>query len=85
MEFFYQDITCLKINNKLVQKIEDKNSMGCGCLGFGKKVEVYSYYVDELEIVVLGGRFSFAMRNNPQLAKSLLAARAMVREKKYSR
>lgn len=84
MEFFYQDITCLKINNSLVQKIEDKNQMGCGCLKTGKKAESYSYYVDELEIVVPGRSFSFAMRNNSKLAKSLLAARNMVREKKYS-
>ena len=79
-DFFYQDVTCMTMQQRIVEKID---SLPSGC--FSKK-EAYvknNFLVDTLEIVVPGADYTFSMRNNEDLERSLKAAKAMLRERKY--
>lgn len=78
-DYFYQDITCMTMVQKVVEKIDVINT---GCLSTESVVK-NNFLVDTLEIVVPGAAYSFSMRNNEDLERSLKAAKAMLRERKY--
>lgn len=80
-DFFYQDVTCMTTQQKIVEKIDITQS-GCGCFG-NENVIKNNFIVDALEIVVPGASYSFSMRNNEDLERSLKAAKAMLRERKF--
>jgi len=81
-DFFYTDITCFSTLHRVREKITIES--GCGCL----KSEDYNKHLfvdDVLEIIVPGATYAFSMRSNPTLEQSIQAAKAMLREKKYSK
>ena len=78
-DFFYQDITSFSTETKIVENIIKK-----GCLFF-KKVTKKNYRVDALEIKVPNDNYSFSMRNSENVARSISAAKAMLRERKFMR
>ncbi len=80
-DYFYTDITCFTTRKMIKEKI-DKSISGCI-----KKETIAknNYVVDELELVVPGAKFNFSMRNSPTIEQSIQAAKAMIREKKYSK
>ena len=81
-DFFYTDVTNFSTGHKLVEKIDF--GKGCGCLPGGADATKNNYTVDSLEIIVPGASYSFSLRNNGNVARSIQAAKAMIREKKYS-
>lgn len=84
-EFFYTDITCFETSNHLVENIR-VDLKGClktkGCLNATIKD---NYMVDSFKITVPGKNYSVAMRNSGNQFSSIQAAKAMLREKKYSK
>lgn len=93
-EFFYTDITCFETANHLVENIKPDTS-GClgkektsgtrineGCMRYAIK---NNYVVDSLHIVVPGKDYTVSMRNSGNQFQSVQAAKAMLREKKYSK
>lgn len=84
-EFFYSDITCFETVNHLVENIR-YDLKGClktkGCLNATVK---NNYVVDSFVITVPGKEFSVSMRNSGNQFSSIQAAKAMLREKKYSK
>lgn len=67
----------------MVQKVVEKiDVINTGCLSTESVVK-NNFLVDTLEIVVPGAAYSFSMRNNEDLERSLKAAKAMLRERKY--
>lgn len=81
-DFFYTDITNFSTAHKLVEKIDF--GKGCGCNPLGGDAQKNNYTVDELEIIVPGASYAFSLRNNGGVERSIQAAKAMIREKKYS-
>ena len=81
-DFFYTDITCFSTEQDLKEDIQI--STGCGCLKT-ERITKNHYIVDRLNIVVPGTEYSSAMRNNPNIQQSIQAAKAMLREQKYSK
>lgn len=79
-DFFYSDITCFKTAHLIKEKI-DVNVLGClnGKVSGVKK----NYVVDTLDIIVPGYEYSFSMRDNEASERSIQAAKAMLREKKF--
>lgn len=82
-DFFYTDITCLTTVCELKEKI-DINVVK-GCVSSGESVVKNNYVVDTFEIIVPGTSYSFSMRNNEKFEQSLQAAKAMLREKKFTK
>lgn len=82
-DFFYTDVTCLSTCHAVKQKIDV--STGKGCLSSGENVVKNNYIVDTFEIVVPGMSYKFSMRNNATFDQSLQAAKAMLREKKFTK
>lgn len=86
-DFFYQDITCFKTINKLVEKIvnEEKSCLKNpkGCLGLGDSTYKQNYIVDILEITVPGKSYAVWMRDAGSQTQSIQAAKAMLRERKF--
>lgn len=84
-EFFYSDITCFETVNHLVEDIRF-DLKGClktkGCLNSTVK---NNYVVDSFVITVPGKDFAVSMRNSGNQFQSVQAAKAMLREKKYSK
>lgn len=80
-DFFYQDVTCMTMKQNVVERIDVTNA-GCGCLN-NESVIKNNFMEDTLEIVVPGASYRFSMRNNEDLERSLRAAKAMLRERKY--
>ncbi len=78
-DYFYQDVTCMTMVQRVVEKIDVIKS---GCLSTESVIK-NNFLVDTLEIVVPGASYSFSMRNNEDLERSLRAAKAMLRERKY--
>lgn len=78
-DFFYQDITSFSTETKIVEHIIKK-----GCLFF-KKVTKKNYRVDSLEIRVPNDHYYFSMRNSENVTRSISAAKAMLRERKFLR
>ena len=81
-DFFYTDVTCLRTQHELCEKIDLTN--GCGCIPGQTNAEKNNYIVDSLEIIVPGATYAFSLRNSGGVERSIQAAKAMVREKKYS-
>lgn len=84
-EFFYTDITCFQTCNRLVENIRYDLS-GClkgnkGCLNSTIKD---NYLIDSFKIVVPGMEYTVSMRNSGNQFQSVQAAKAMLREKKYT-
>lgn len=82
-DFFYADITCLTTVRALKEKIDI--SISKGCLSSGENITKNNYFVDTFEIVVPGTSYRFSMRNNETFEQSLQAAKAMLREKKFTK
>ena len=81
-DFFYSDITCFSTAHKLKEKIDIKPRGGC--IG-GEEITKSHYVVDTLEVIVPGTSYSFSLRNSDTVEQSIQAAKAMLREKKYSK
>lgn len=82
-DFFYADITCLTTVRALKEKIDI--SISKGCLSSGENTVKNNYIVDTFEIIVPGTSYRFSMRNNETFEQSLQAAKAMLREKKFTK
>lgn len=82
MDFFYSDITCFTTIKAIKEKIDI--SIAKGCLKSGENVSKNNYVVDTFKIIVPGTSYSFSMRNSADMEQSLQAAKAMLREKKFS-
>ncbi len=82
-DFFYSDVTCLTTIRALKEKIDI--SITKGCLTSGENTVKNNYVVDTFEIIVPGTSYSFSMRNNESFEQSLQAAKAMLREKKFTK
>ena len=83
-DYFYTDITCFSTQRYVKEKIE--SSLGSGCLSKNKEsVNKSLYVIDRLEIIVPGSAYSFSLRNSDTIEQSIQAAKAMIREKKYSK
>lgn len=81
-DFFYTDITCFSTLREVKEKIDVAAATGCIK---GEQITKNHYVVDTLEIIVPGTSYSFSLRNNPNIEQSIQAAKAMLREKKYSK
>ena len=82
-DFFYTDITCFSTSRMLKEKIDVKISQGC--MKSGEDYIKNNYIVDKFEIIVPGTSYSFSMRNSDTFERSLQAAKAMLREKKFKK
>lgn len=82
-DFFYTDVTCLTIERAVKEKIDI--SIKKGCLASGENTVKNNYVVDTFQIIVPGASYSFSMRNAQNVEQSLQAAKAMLREKKYTK
>ena len=81
-DFFYKDITCIRTEHEVVEKIIERKE-GCGCL---KKKESKFYHnnqdYDTLAITVPNDGYTFWCKTNDTIEQSIQAAKAMIREKK---
>lgn len=82
-DFFYTDITCLTTQRQLKEKIDVV--IGKGCFSSGENTVKNNYTVDTFEIIVPGTSYRFSMRNGESFEQSFQAAKAMLREKKFSK
>ena len=82
-DFFYTDVTCLTTVRALKEKIDI--NIKKGCISSGESTVKNNYVVDTFEIIVPGTSYSFSMRNNETFEQSLQAAKAMLREKKFTK
>ena len=81
-DFFYTDITCFSTLCAVKEKIDI--TPGKGCLS-AESVTKNHYVVDVLEVIVPGTSYTFSLRNSDTIEQSIQAAKAMLREKKYSK
>ena len=81
-DFFYTDVTCFSTEQAIKEKIDI--TAGKGCLS-SESVAKNHYVVDTLELIVPGANYSFSLRNSETIEQSIQAAKAMIREKKYSK
>ena len=81
-DFFYTDITCFSTLQAVKEKIVV--AAGSGCMK-SESITKNHYVVDTLEIIVPGASYIFSLRNSPTIQQSIQAAKAMLREKKYSK
>lgn len=81
-DFFYTDITCFSTMRAIKEKIDI--TAGSGCFS-SENITKNHYVVDTLEIIVPGTSYTFSLRNSDTVEMSIQAAKAMLREKKYSR
>lgn len=82
-DFFYTDVTCFSTEQRICEKI--RISMGAGCMKATENINKSHYVIDRLELVVPNAKYAFSMKNSPEIQQSIQAAKAMIREKKYSR
>ena len=82
-DFFYSDITCFSTEHDVKEKIDITATKGC--MTSGENITKNHYMVDRLEIIVPGTSYSFSLRNSDTIEQSIQAAKAMLREKKYSK
>lgn len=83
-DYFYTDVTSITTTREVKERIDV--SLAGGCLSKNKEAVTKSNYViDKLEIIVPGAKDSFSMRNSATMEKSVQAAKAMIREKKYEK
>ena len=81
-DFFYTDVTCFSTLQRVHEKI--RYTPGAGCLK-SESINKSHYVSDCLELIVPGTSYSFSMKSTPEIQQSIQAAKAMIREKKYSR
>ena len=81
-DFFYGDITCFTTGHSVKEKI--RVTAAKGCLGT-ETVNKSRYVVDTLEVIVPGTKYIVSLTNSPTVEQSIQAAKAMLREKKYSK
>ncbi len=81
-DFFYTDITCFTTVRQLKEKIDVNITKGC--LKAGENTVKNNYVVDTFEIIVPGTSYRFSMRNSTTVEQSVQAAKAMLREKKFT-
>lgn len=82
-DFFYTDVTCLSTCRAVKEKIDTYISKGC--FTSGENIVKNNYIVDTFEIIVPGTSYKFSMRNNETFAQSMQAAKAMLRDKKFTK
>ena len=83
-EFFYSDITCIKIEHQVEELIIEKTK-GCGCLSKKKQdYEHHNKHWDTFQITVPGESYSFTCRSNEAIENSIRAANAIIRANKRS-
>lgn len=80
-DFFYSDITCFSTERAVKEKIDVYP--GKGCLK-GESIIKNHYVVDTLEVIVPGTSYSFSLRNSDTVEQSIQAAKAMLRDNKFS-
>lgn len=80
-DFFYQDITCFTTESRIVEKIVVKP--GKGCIFSKENAFKQNYVVDTLQIVVPNESYRVSMRDAGAQANSIMAAKAMLRERKF--
>lgn len=76
-DFFYSDITCIRTEHQVE---EDIRAIRKGC--FGKKYAHFDQHYDTLQITVPSDSYSFTCTTNDTIEQSIMAAKAMIREKK---
>lgn len=82
-EFFYDDIVCITTKKEVKEKITI--SLKKGCFKKGEEITKDLYIDEVLEIDVPGISYEFSKNSNPNVEMSIMAAKAMIREKKARR
>lgn len=84
-DFFYSDITCIRTEHEVEERIYSR-SKGCGLFFWKKNVEYFhnNRHWDTLQITVPNDFYSFTCKTTDTIEQSIQAAKAMIREKKYS-
>ncbi|MBR0277414.1 MAG: hypothetical protein IJQ50_03000, partial [Clostridia bacterium] len=82
-EYFYQDITCFETTHEIKEKID--TSIAQGCLKSGETVTKNNYTVESFRIIVPGDYYTVSMRDAGTQMQSVQAAKALLREKKFSK
>ncbi len=82
-EFFLQDITAFETESTVVERIERKVKAGCGCISAKEMYTKNNYTIDWFRVVVPGSQFSISMRNAGDQAQSVMAAKALLRDRKF--
>ncbi len=82
-EFFLQDVTAFETESTVVERIERKVKAGCGCISAKEKFSKNNYTIDWFRVVVPGSQFSISMRNAGEQAESVMAAKALLRDRKF--
>ena len=80
-DFFYSDVTCIRTIHEIEERIDAKKVEGC----FKKKGEEYVHHDihwDTFQITVPGDDYRFTCTASATLDQSIMAAKAMIREKK---
>ena len=84
-DFFYSDITCIRTEHEIEEAIYAVDKMACGCT---KKPDTsyvhHNRHWDTLQITVPNDSYSFYCRTTDTLEQSIMAAKAMIREKKQA-
>jgi len=81
-DFFYTDVTCFSTSTIVTEKID--TIAGCGCIN-GETINKTLFKKDTFSIVAPGTEYTMSMTNSDTMERSIQAARAMLREKKYSK
>ena len=83
-DFFYTDITCIRTEHEVEEKIIERKKLGCGCFKKNKESQFYhaNKEYDTLSITVPNDSYSFCCLTNDTIEQSIQAAKAMIREKK---
>ena len=94
-DFFYRDITCFSTEHSVKEKIIPGKGLGClnsgkgseskGCSGIFDNFTKKLFVTDILTVVVPGTTYTVSMTSTPVVEQSIQAAKAMLREKKYSK
>lgn len=86
-DYFYTDITCFSTVKRVKEYISTSiTQVGGGCLRGANQQENTSkthYEYNSFAIIAPGTEYSVSMSDNPTIERSIQAAKAMLREKKY--
>ncbi len=82
-EFFLQDVTAFETESDLVEKID--TSIVSGCIKSKESISKNNYTIDWFRVTVPGSQFSISMRNAGDQAQSVQAAKALLRDRKFSK
>ncbi len=82
-EFFLQDVTSFETESDLVERID--SSIASGCLSNTENISKNNYTVDWFRVTVPGAQFSISMRNAGEQADSVQAAKALLRDRKFTK